>query len=90
MPACHSSPRTIVVSAPDPTAVHCQPTPLPEIPGLSQSSLAQSLVGSLLLSPGSSCAQYLVVPSKHLFPWEFSVLLPDLQVGKSIVGPRIL
>ena len=32
-------------------------TPLPETPGHSQASLGQSLVGSLLLSPGSWCAQ---------------------------------
>ena len=31
--------------------------PLPEPPGLSQASLGQSLVGSLLLSPGSWCTQ---------------------------------
>ena len=31
--------------------------PLPETPGHSQTSLGQSLVGSLLLSPGSWCAQ---------------------------------
>ena len=44
-------------SAPDPTAGHCQPTPPPETPGHSQASLGQSLVGSLLLSPGSWCTQ---------------------------------
>ena len=43
---------TVVVSAPDPMSGHCQPTPLPETPGHSQASLAQSFVGSLLLSPG--------------------------------------
>ena len=31
-------------------------------------SLGQSLVGSLLLSPGSWCTQVLFVPSKSLFP----------------------
>ena len=34
-----------------------RPTPLLETPGHSRSSLSQSLVGSLLLSPGSWCAQ---------------------------------
>ena len=34
-----------------------QPMPPPETPGHSQASLGQSLVGSLLLSPGSWCAQ---------------------------------
>ena len=44
-----------------------RPTPLPQTPGHSQASLGQSLVGSLLLSPGSWCAHALFVPSKHLF-----------------------
>ena len=41
----------VVFSAPDYAAGHCQPMPLPETPGQLQASLAQSLVGSLLLSP---------------------------------------
>ena len=40
----------------------------PETPGHSRASLGQSLVGSLLLSPGSWCTQLLFVPSKSLFP----------------------
>ena len=48
-----TAPRTVVFSAPDPAAGHCPPTPPLETPGHSQASLAQSLVGSLLLSPGS-------------------------------------
>ena len=51
------APRTIVLSAPDPVTGHCRATPLLETPGPSQASLAQSLVGSLLLSPGSQCTQ---------------------------------
>ena len=47
---------TIVFSAPDPTSGHCRPMPLLETPGHAQASLAQSLVGKLLLSPGSWCA----------------------------------
>ena len=42
--------------------------PLLETPGCSLEILAQSLVGSLLLSPGSLCVQSFVVPSKSLFP----------------------
>ena len=42
---------------PDPAAGHHRPTLLPELHGHSQASLGHSLVGSLLLSPGSSCAQ---------------------------------
>ena len=49
--------RTVVISAPDAVADHCQPMPLQETPGHSQASMAQFVVGSLLLSPGSWCAQ---------------------------------
>ena len=48
---------TATLSAPSPAAGQCQPTPLPETPGQSQASLGQSPVGSLLISPGSWCAQ---------------------------------
>ena len=44
---------TAALSAPDAAAGQRQPTPLPETPGHSQASL----VGSLLLSPGSWCTQ---------------------------------
>ena len=45
--------RTAALSAPNPAADHHPPTPPPETPGPSQAGLGQSLVGSLLLSPGS-------------------------------------
>ena len=45
------------LSAPDPAAGRCPPTTSLETPGHSQESLGQSLVGSLLLSPGSWCWQ---------------------------------
>ena len=48
---------TATLSALNPAAGHCQPTPPWETPGHSWASWGQSLVGSLLLSPGSSCAQ---------------------------------
>ena len=51
------SPRTVVFSTSDPAAGHCRLTPVLETPGHSQASLAQSLVGTLLLSPGSWCTQ---------------------------------
>ena len=51
------APRTVAVSAPDPETGHSQPTPPLETLGHSQAGLAQSLVGSLLHSPGSWCAQ---------------------------------
>ena len=83
------APRTVVDSAPNLQQATVDPHPL-ETPGHSQASLLQSLVGSLLLSPGSWWTQGFVVPSESLFPWGFSVLLPDPQVGKSVVGPRTL
>ena len=49
--------HTATLSTPNPAAGHLQPTPLLEIPGHTRASLGQSLVGSLLLSPGSWCAQ---------------------------------
>ena len=48
---------TAAVSAPDPVAGHHWPTPLPKTPGHSRATLGQSLVGSLLLSPGSWSTQ---------------------------------
>ena len=50
--ACHGA-----LSASDPAAGHHHPTPMPETPGHSRVSLGQSLVGSLLFSPGSQCVQ---------------------------------
>ena len=44
-------------SAPNPATGHHQHTPLPETPGYSRASMGQSLVGWLLLSPGSWCVQ---------------------------------
>ena len=42
---------------PGPAAGHCRHTAPLETPGHSEASLGQSFVGSLLLSPGSWCAQ---------------------------------
>ena len=44
---------TATFSAPNPEAGHHLSRPLLETPGHSQGSLGQSLVGSLLLSPGA-------------------------------------
>ena len=49
--------HTLLHSVPWPCRGHCWPTPLPETPGHSWESLDQSLMWSLLLSPGSWCAQ---------------------------------
>ena len=48
---------TAALSAPDPAADHRQPTPLLQTPGHSWTSLAQSLVASLILSPVFWCTQ---------------------------------
>ena len=46
---------TAALSAPSPAAGHHKPMPLLETPGHLWASLSQSLVGSLLLSPGPWC-----------------------------------
>ena len=48
---------TAALSAPDPAAGRCQPTPLQETPGHSRASLIKPLVGSLLFLSGSWCTQ---------------------------------
>ena len=53
---------------PNPAPGHHRPMPPMETPGYSQASLSQSLVQSLLLSPGSWCTNVLFVPSESLFP----------------------
>ena len=60
--------RTAALSAPDPAAGHCRPTPPPETPGHSGACVGQSLVGSLLLSPGSWCVQGFVCALQESFP----------------------
>ena len=47
--------KTATLSVPEPVSGYPCPTPPPQAPGCSQASLGQSLVGSLLLSPGSWC-----------------------------------
>ena len=60
--------HTTTLSAPNPAQGPCKPMPLPKIPGHSHASRGQSLVGSLLLSPGSWCAQGFVCALQVLFP----------------------
>ena len=60
--------RTATLSAPIPAAGHCQPMPALETPGHSQASLGQSLVGSLLLSPGSWYTRFCLCPPRVYFP----------------------
>ena len=63
---------TATFSATDPAAGHCQPTPLWEIPGHSQAS--QSVVVSLLLSPGPWCAKGCLCPQRVCFPSSVEIL----------------
>ena len=51
---------TAALSAPNPAAGHHRPVHLPATPGHSWASLGQSLVGSLLLPPGSWCTHSFV------------------------------
>ena len=60
--------HTTTLSAPNPAQGPWKPMPLPKIPGHSHASRGQSLVGSLLLSPGSWCAQGFVCALQVLFP----------------------
>ena len=48
---------TTTLSTPNPASGRHQPTPPPKTPGHFWANLRQSLVGSLLLSPGSWCTQ---------------------------------
>ena len=58
----------------------CRRMPLPETPGHPWAGLGQSLVGSLLLSPGSWCTQVSVCALQSLFPWSC------VSSGSSMVG----
>ena len=62
---------TDALSAPNPAAGHCQPTPPLQTPDHSQASLGQFLVGPLILSPGSWCTHSFFVcvcPKRVCFP----------------------
>ena len=71
---------TATLSAPNPAAGHHQPMPPPETRGHSWASLGQSLVGSLLLSPGSWCAQGSVCALQE------SISQSCVSSGSSVVG----
>ena len=60
--------QKVPVSAPNPVPGHRRPTPPLETAGYSQASLGQSLVGSLLLSPGSWCTRFCLGPPRVCFP----------------------
>ena len=70
---------TATLSAPNPATGHCQSTPLPETPGHPQACLAQCLVGSLLLSLRSWCAQgFVCALQESVSPvlWKFCNQIP--------------
>ena len=98
--------HTVVFSAPDPAAGHCQPMPPSETPGHSQASLAQSLVWTRFLSPGSWCTrgfvcalQESVSPVLWKFcnqglqsqiPWGFSSLCWKPRLGNLLWALELL
>ena len=71
---------TVTLSAPNPAASPCWPTPPLETPGHSWAiNLVQSLVGSLLLLLGPGEHKVLFVPSKSLLPM-------PVKSSSSVVG----
>ena len=66
--------------APSPAKGHHQPTPPLETPGHSWASLGQTLVGSLLLSPGSWCVQV------SIYTLQESISQSWVSSGSSMVG----
>ena len=71
---------TATLSAPNPAASHHRPMPPLETPGHSRASLGQSLVGSLLLSPGSWC------PQDSACALQESISQSCVSSGSSLVG----
>ena len=86
--------RSCAYSAtPDPATGHHRPTPALETLGHSQRSLAQSLVGSLLLSPGSWCTQgFVCVFQEAVSPvlWKFCNQIPLVSKVKFPGGSQSL
>ena len=84
---------TAALTAPNPASGHHQPTPPPETPGHSWASLGQSLVGSLLLSPGSWCTKFCLCPPRVYFPvlckfWQLYVSLMVTSSKRAYAIPR--
>ena len=73
--------RTAALSAPEAAAGHFRPAPLQETPGHFRACLGQSLVGSLLLSPGSWCTQGFVCALQE---YDAPVCFPQ-SCGSSII-----
>ena len=73
---------TTTLSTPNPASGRHQPTPPPKTPGHFWANLRQSLVGSLLLSPGSWCTRFCLYPPRVYFP----VLCKFWQLYRGING----
>ena len=73
---------TATLTAPNHAAGHYRPMPPLETPGHSQVSLGQSLVGSLLLSPGFWCTRFCLCPLRVYF----SVLCKFWQLYGGVNG----
>ena len=71
---------TATLTAPNTVVGHHQPTPPLETPGHLRTSLGQSLVRSLILSPGSWCAQGSVCVFQE------SISQSCVSSGHSVVG----
>ena len=71
---------TATLTAPNPAAGRHRPTPPLETPGHCRESLGQSLVGSLLLSPGSWCSQ------GSVYAFQESISQSCVSFGSSVVG----
>ena len=82
---------TAALSAPNPVAGHHRPISPLETPGHSWASLGQSLVGSLLLSPGSWCTHSFVCAlQESVSPvlWKFCNQIPLASKVKSPRGSQ--
>ena len=75
---------------PQPHGSHSQLTSLPETPRHLQASLPQSLVGSLLLSPGSGCAQDFVCALRQSVSpvlWKFITKSHWAPISLGVLSP---
>ena len=84
---------TAALSAPDPAAGHSLPTPPLETLRHSQAGLGQSLLGSLLHSPGSWCAQgFVCALQESVSPvlWKFCNQIPLVSKIKFPRGSQSL
>ena len=74
-----SSAHSATLSAPNPAAGYRPPMPPLKTPGCSQVSLGQSLVGSLLLFPGSWCTQGSVCALHESVSQSFRLILKKVR-----------